>query len=87
MTETEEFRLENTFTKEQLKEAFFVETIEVRNETKKPIFITCIKSMFGNLFVHVWKDEGFEVKPNSYRLVPIEKEKVLEIKKEEGKTE
>jgi hypothetical protein len=67
------FHVEATMNREELIKAFIVDVIEVRNETKKPVWVTVAKSeLTGRIFVKVFRDEGFEVKPNSYRLVPIE---------------
>lgn len=74
MTEEQNtWRVEQTMDKEVLKKAFFVDTIEVRNDTDKPVLVKVIKvKATGNIFVYIVKDRGYTVKPHGYRLVPLE---------------
>jgi hypothetical protein len=65
--------------KEMNQEFFIAEknTAEVRNNTKKPVFVTAVRGAVSDrIYIYIHKDEGFEVKPNNYRLIPIEKEKL-----------
>lgn len=60
-------------TGEELKKAFFVETMEVRNDTDQPILAKIVKvTTTRNIFVYIVEDRGYEVKPHNYRVVPIE---------------
>jgi hypothetical protein len=71
------FHVEALMDKEKLKKEFFIEAIEVRNETDELIWATAVKSeLTGQIYVHILKDEGFMVKPHGYKLVPIEIEKI-----------
>ena len=69
----ESFKVEKTMDKEALKKAFFVETMEVRNDTDKSVLAKIVKvATTGNIFIYIVDDRGYEVKPHNYRLVPIE---------------
>jgi len=69
----ESFKVEKTKDREALKKAFFVDTLEVRNDTDKPILAKIVKvTTTGNIFIYIVDDRGYEVKPHNYRLVPIE---------------
>jgi hypothetical protein len=74
MAETKQsWRVEQTMNKEELKKAFFVDTMEIRNDTNTPILAKIVKvKATGNIFIYIVDDRGYTVKPHSYRLVPIE---------------